>query len=157
MLNERLTSSIAKPVPCAYRGFSLIELMIVVSLIGILAAIALPSYQSYILRSRRIDAKTAVLDLASRQERYLSINNTYTLSAVALGYGGSFPLAVNSSGKSYYNLNVTVATPTAFTAVAVPIGSQVADVDCYTYKIDQLGTQSNLNASNTQITGTGCW
>jgi type IV pilus assembly protein PilE len=143
--------------PRTGRGFTLIELMIVVAVIGILAAIALPSYQPYIQKARRTDAKTAVLELACREERYLSVNSTYTVSATALGYGSAFPLGVNSSGQVYYNLNVSAATASAFTAVAVPIGNQTADTTCYTYQIDQLGTQTNLDASSNAITGTDCW
>jgi len=159
-----LSARIARP--CG--GFTLIELMIVLAVIGILTAIALPSYQRYIQKSHRIDAKSAVLDLASREERFFSINNAYTNSAISLGYGGTgsgiaFPLAVNASGQSYYSLNVTSVTAgtstitPAFTAQATPTGSQTSDSTCYSYQIDQLGTQSNLNASNTALTGTGCW
>jgi type IV pilus assembly protein PilE len=143
--------------PHGIHGFTLIELMIVVAVIGILTAIALPSYQRYIEKSRRVDAKNAILDLASREERYLSVNSTYSNSATALGYGSAFPLAINSTGTSYYNLNVTNATATAFTAIAVPTGSQTADTTCYSYQVDQLGTQSNLDAGGNSIAGAGCW
>ena len=147
------------------RGFTLIELMIVVAAIAILAAIAIPSYTQYVQKSRRTDAKNAVLDLASREERYFSINNTYTNNAAALGYGAgsTFPLAVNATGQSYYNLSVPVpasgATPpaTAFTGLATPTGSQTADTTCYAYQIDQLGTQTNVDSSGTPLAGAGCW
>ena len=147
-----------------HHGFTLLELMIVVAIVGILAAIAVPSYQKYVMQSRRTDAKNAVLDLASREERFFSVNNTYTNSAPALGYGptSAFPLAVNASGQSYYNLSVpTVTTATAtvaagFTGLATPTGSQTADSTCYAYQIDQLGTQTNWNGA-TQLAGTGCW
>ena len=70
-------------------GFTLIELMIVVAIVGILAAIALPSYQRYVLRSHRTTAVNALLDLGSREARYYSANNAYTSSltgANGLGY-----------------------------------------------------------------------
>jgi type IV pilus assembly protein PilE len=123
-------------------GFTLIELMIVVAIVGILAAIAYPIYTRYIMQSRRADAKTALLDLAARQERYFSINNTYALTAANLGYSGTFPVSVNTSNTAYYQLNVSLANTTAFTATATPIGVQTADTQCGTYTIDQLGTQT---------------
>lgn len=158
----------AAPTGRSGRGFTLIELMIVVAVVAILTAIALPSYQRYVQKSRRTDAKNAVLDLASREERFFSVNNTYTNDPTKLGYGAAsaFPLAVNASGQSYYNLSVpsvtaasgsgTTAVPPAFTGLATPTGSQTADTTCYGYQIDQLGTQSNWNGA-TQLAGTGCW
>ena len=145
------------------RGFTLIELMIVVAVVAILSAIGYPSYQQFILKSRRADAKNAVLDLASRQERFFSVNNAYTSSAANLGYGTSatFPLAVSVSGTSYYGLTValtaaTGTTPAGFQASATPTGAQIADA-CFTFQVNQLGVQSNLDSAGTAISNAGCW
>ena len=146
-----------KQVRVQVRGFTLIEMMIVVAVIGILSAIAFPSYASHIQKSRRVDAKNAVLDLAGREERYFSINNAYTNDAAALGYS-ALPLAVNSSGSSFYSLNVTITTtPPGFVATATPTGAQTNDATCYAFRANQLGMQSNLDSGGTSLTGTGCW
>jgi type IV pilus assembly protein PilE len=157
------------PAHRSSRGFTLIELMIVVAVVALLTTIALPSYQRYVQKSRRTDAKNAVLDLASREERFFSVNNTYTNSAPALGYGAAsaFPLAVNASGQSYYSLSVpsvtaasgsgATAVAAAFTALATPTGSQTADSTCYAYQIDQLGTQTNVDGGGSALAGAGCW
>jgi type IV pilus assembly protein PilE len=143
------------------RGFTLIELMITVAIVAILAAVALPSYQSYVMRSKRADAKNALLDLASRQERYFSINNAYTNDAALLGYGAgaTFPIPVQVSGNSNYDLYLPVQTATAYTIRAIPKGAQTKDTTCYTYQLTQQGTRSNVNASYTALTtGTSsCW
>ncbi|MFM9423883.1 type IV pilus assembly protein PilE [Variovorax sp. GrIS 2.14] len=148
---------------CALKGasgFTLIELMIVVAVVGILAGIAYPSYNQYVLKSRRADARNAVLDLASRQERYFSVNNAYTNLPTALGYGGSsaFPISVNVSGQSYYTLSATFsATPAGFVATATPTSSQVADTKCYSFQVDQSGAQTNLDSGGSPLTSSGCW
>ena len=146
-----------RPAHRRARGFTLIEMMIVVAVVAILAAIALPSYQSYIRKARRVDAKNAVLDMASRQERFFSINNKYSLTPADVGMA-SRPVAVNSSGASYYSLNWTVtaaagATPAGFTATATPTGAQLADTTCGAFSVNQAGVQT--------ISGSGsvseCW
>lgn len=123
-------------------GFTLIEVMIVVAIVAILAAIAYPAYTKQIQKSRRTDAKTALLDLVTRQERYFSMNNTYASTAANLGYGGPFPLDVLTSGTAFYKLNVTASSATGFTATATPVNAQANDTLCGTYTIDQLGTQT---------------
>lgn len=156
--NSPLASCIC-PTPRMSQGFTLIELLVAVAIVGILAAVALPSYRLSIMKGRRVDAKAATLDLAAREERYFSLNNKYTKNAVLLGYGAGtvFPLAVNASGKSFYTLNVTSASAGAFTTVTSPTGTQVADTECYAYKIDQLGVQSNVDANGNLVVATNCW
>src|SRR5882757_8794028 len=95
------------------RGFTLVELMVVIVIASILMAIAIPSYKNSIRKSRRTDAKTALLDLAGREERFFSTNGAYTATAASLGYG-AFPSSV---GGNYYTINV--AAPVAGTATTV--------------------------------------
>jgi type IV pilus assembly protein PilE len=147
--------------PRAARGFTLIELMIVVAIVGILVRVAYPAYMQSVKKSRRADAKTALLDLAQREERYMATANIYTTSAPALGYpNGSTitiasPMNVMTGTAAYYTLQVDVqaATPTAFTAKALRTGSQVADTQCGDYTLTNTGAQS--------VSGTGnasdCW
>lgn len=148
-------------------GFTLIELMIIVVVIAILAAIAFPSYQRYIQKARRTDAKNALLDLAAREERYFTVNNSYTADLSQLGYGGPSPnpsVAVNSTGQSYYTLAVSAVGPSAGTAPyttyqaqAVPTGAQASDTTCATFQIDQLGVQTNWKNGTQVDAGAGCW
>jgi type IV pilus assembly protein PilE len=133
-------------------GFTLIELMIVVAVIGILAVIAYPSYAQYSQKARRVDAKTALLDLGTREERFFSTNNTYSKTPSDLGYGGTFPIDVLSGSTAYYRLNVTAVTATSFSATATPVNSQLSD-KCGAYTLTQLGTQT---VSGT-LSAAECW
>src|ERR1700728_858913 len=94
-------------------GFTLIELMVVVAVASILVAIAVPTYQNQIRHSRRTDAKTALLDMAVRQEKYLTLGNTYTATAANVGYS-ALPTLIGSGG--YYNMYVCIGTATTSTA-----------------------------------------
>jgi type IV pilus assembly protein PilE len=122
------------------KGFTLVELMIVVAIVAILAAIALPSYQAYVLRSHRTSAVNAVMDLASREARYYTTNNSYTNSLITLGYAAD-PTLVTDANNNYYNLSVNPAsTATTFTLQAVPQGAQVNDT-CGTFTYTDLGVK----------------
>src|SRR5690606_16242997 len=88
------------------RGFTMIELMIVVVIVGILAAIAYPSYRSYVLRANRAEARALLLDIAAREERFFSNNNTYTADLTQLG----FPAAgAVESEHGVYSVSAAVA------------------------------------------------
>jgi type IV pilus assembly protein PilE len=138
-------------------GFTLIELMITIAVIGILLRIAYPAYMQQMQKSRRVQAKTALLDLASREERYFGTNNQYTSSGPALGYSGALPQAINISGTAYYTLSVTVpsSSPTTFTASATRISTTPQSTDkCGDYGINNTGTQTVAGGS---LTASSCW
>lgn len=129
-------------------GFTLIELMIVVAVVAVLAAIAFPSYRNQVRKSQRTDAKSSLLDLAGRQERYFTTNNVYTNVPANLGYSGTFPVSVPSGTTFNYGISVTAVGTggNTYTATAVPNGDQAND-SCGTYSINEQGVQSNSNAT----------
>lgn len=132
------------------QGFSLIELMIVVVIVAILAAVALPTYRSYIVRSHRVDAQRALTDLAARQERYLYSNNAYTKNLGDLG-------GTSSMAGSYYSVSIDPAatSTTAFSVVATAAGTQLSDDKaCQTLTLDQAGRQGS---TGTTTNDPKCW
>ncbi len=147
------------------KGFTLIELMVTVLVVAILAGIALPTYKTQIRKSRRVDAKTALLDLAGREERYFNANNYYTNSFANLGYAAATPQLV---GSGYYTVALTVTaagtgntyTPPTFTVTANPYtADQLKDTSCLYFSVDNTGKQtanSALNGTGTDTTAT-CW
>jgi type IV pilus assembly protein PilE len=139
-------------------GFTLVELMIACVVLAIIVAIALPSYQAQVRKSRRADARNAVLDLAGREERFLSIANSYSQTATDVGYA-VFPTTVNNG---YYQLTVAVPDPNqpgvtpSYIITATYFGPQVTDTDCAQFTVNQLGQQAALNSAGAVNTAT-CW
>lgn len=122
------------------RGVTLIELMIVIVIISILAAVAYPSYRQYVTKAKRNEAKTALLQIATMQERFYLSNSTYTADMTKLG----FPVATNflTDSKSY-RVSVTAATPATFSATAT---YQIADEEagkCATFSINGTGSKTS--------------
>ena len=160
-------------------GFTLIELMIVVLVVSILVGIAMPTYQSQVRKSRRTDAKTALLDLATREAKFMTLNNAYTTTPAQVGYSGVFPQVIGSGSTGYYTMSVcastatgtsatTVACPgaaagtTSFIISATPVAgtSQVKDTACQYFAVDNTGAQfassSAAGPPGTDTTAT-CW
>ncbi|HXQ31290.1 MAG TPA: type IV pilin protein [Steroidobacteraceae bacterium] len=137
------------------RGFTLIELVVTMVIVAILAAIAVASYRSQVLDSRRTEARTAVLDLAGREERNFATSNVYSAVPTQLGYtGAAFPVTV---GSGYYEVTVAVVagvagTPATYTITATPLGTQANDTQCTSFSLTSTGLQSatGSNAAN-------CW
>lgn len=121
----------------ARSGFTLIELMIVVAIVAVLAAIAYPSYREQIDRSRRADAKTVVMENAQFMERFFTQNGTYL--------NATLPIleAPKDGGTKFYDLAFAAGQPTAitFTVVATPKGAMAGDA-CGAFTITQTGLKS---------------
>jgi type IV pilus assembly protein PilE len=137
----------------ASAGFTLIELMIAVAAVGILATIAATSYQSQIQKSRRTDARSALLDLAGREEKLFSTTNAYSATPSDLGYaaaGVPFPIVI---GSGFYNVSVAIPTAVTYTITATPINAQVSDTACKTLTLNQTGLQGSTGTG----TAAACW
>jgi type IV pilus assembly protein PilE len=112
------------------RGLTLIELLMVIVIVGVLAAIAIPTYSNYMQRGRRADAKTALQQVRAAQEMWRAEKGSY-----AIDDGGGTAVtklrttmgAPDTTISNYYTWSFTVLSPTAFTAQATAIGSQATD------------------------------
>ncbi len=122
------------------RGITLMELMIVVVIIGILTAIAYPSYRQYVAKAKRNEAKSCLLQIATMQERFYLQNSTYTADMTALG----FPVGANFlTDSTSYVCNVTAASPAAFAATATYQKGDDEAGKCATFSIDGVGSKTS--------------
>ena len=141
------------------RGFTLIELMIVVAIIGVLAMIAYPAYTNYATKAKRSVATSMLTQIANKQEQYYLDNKAYTNDLTALNYSAD-PLYVDSSSnpstaaEAVYELDITAFTTRSFTISAIPRNSH-ASMDT------QCGTMTLTNTGQKGENGTGsvsdCW
>ncbi len=143
-----------------YRGFTLIELMVTVAIVAILATIAAESYSSQVQKSRRTDARSALLDIAGREEKLYSVTNGYSSIPSDVGYPGGVAGASFTVGINYYQVSIAATNaapgvPATYTITAVPVpgGLQANDSQCQSLSVNQLGVQSSTGTA----TAATCW
>lgn len=141
------------------RGFTLIELMIVVAIVAILAAIAVPSYRDYIVKSNRSAATSFMLQAANREEQIMLDMRSYVAVASAVG-NTNFPktptdaptginLTVPPEASKFYTFSIAIPTTTSYTITAKATGSQLtSDTTCPTLTLNQAGARTPAS---------GCW
>ncbi|MEJ2114540.1 MAG: type IV pilin protein [Gammaproteobacteria bacterium] len=129
-------------------GFSLIELMVVVVIFGIIASIAYPAYQDQIRKTRRADAKAALMDAAARMERHYTQFGRYSATLANSGISTTSP-------ENFYNITATVTNPNSqtFTLTAARANQQVGD-KCGNYSINQAQAKTVADGS---LSAAQCW
>ncbi len=141
------------------KGFSLLELMVVVTIVSLLAAIAYPSYMGQLRKSRRAEAAISLESLAQAQERFYSRFRTYTSLVAApdpcAGQACGLGQSSNSSEHDYYGLTAN-GNAAAYTLTATAAGTQLDDTDCRTLTVNSVGVKSGASASGGDTTDV-CW
>ncbi|MFN2301846.1 MAG: type IV pilin protein [Gammaproteobacteria bacterium] len=140
-------------------GFTLIELMIVVAIIGFLAAIAYPSYNAYVTKSMRSVGQSILTQVASRQEQFFLDNKTYADNLTLLGYAAN-PMTVSSDGQPngggqvvYQVVIDESTTANTFLLRAVPQGTHATrDTDCATLSLNHRGQKAATGTAPAK-----CW
>ena len=134
-----------------YSGFSLVELMIVVAIIGVLASVALPAYREHILQSHRAEARAAIEEIRNLQYEYFQNYKTYG-SLDKINYPGL-------TENAYYDLAITPANPGlkySATATATASSKQIQDTDCIIFAITSVNSLISYDNANNP-TASECW
>ena len=132
------------------RGFTLIEVMIVVVIVGILTAIALPNYSEYIRRGHRAEARAALLQGAQWMERAATATGVYPGA-------GAFPAVLKTIPSDRYDITIASADGSTFTLTATPKGAQAGD-KCGNYTFNQAGVRgANGKVQTDSGFDSTCW
>lgn len=138
------------------RGFTLVELMIVVTIVALLATIALPSYRDSVRKANRTEGRAALTEVAAREEKYFSNNNTYTDDLSDLGYDG----ATFDTENGYYTIAVENGacgdTVNCFKLTATINGGQQDDTGCTELSLQDTGVKGAEDDGGADTTA-ACW
>jgi type IV pilus assembly protein PilE len=146
------------------QGVTLIELMVTVAIVGILAGIAIPSYQESVRKSRRADVKGVLLGLTNAMERRFTEANSFcdaaaggtavTACGTATGDTGTPSIiTISTETASFYTVTISAASASSYTLSAAPIGAQASD-KCGTLSIDNTGSKTVASAT---LDASTCW
>ena len=138
----------------AHDGFSLIELMVVVAVLGILASIAVPSYQDYVLRSKLVDAPSSLAQLRVSMEQYYQDNRSYDANPGEPT--GTCGVAVSGSDSKYFAYTCeTSSSGDKFTITAT--GKSAGGADAFAYTVDQQNNRQTTAMPSGWSSDTKCW
>ena len=135
-------------------GFTLIELIMVMAIVGVILSIALPSYQQSLYKARRAEAKTLLLDLANRQEQLMLDSSTYTTDLAQLGYSEYKDEAGDRVYSPKLNPCASGSIETCYLLTAIPIKNshQEQDKNCTSFSLDSFGKKTATGDTKDE-----CW
>jgi len=122
------------------RGFSMVELLIVMVIIGILTAIAYPAYREHLFKTRRSDAMSALTQMQMILERCYSQNFSYAAAC------GAIPALPQNSQQNFYSIDVANLGATTYTITATPSGNQAQDIKCASMTVNQANVKSAVDS-----------
>jgi len=134
-----------RPAQHATRGFTLIEIMVVIAIVGILFGIALSSYQSNVLKTRRYAAQSCLMEYSQYMERHYTTNTSNPMQYT----GASLPSAACATSLgATYTISLSLLSSQAYTLQAAALGAQTGDAGC---------TAMTLQQNGAKVPATGCW
>ncbi len=147
------------------RGFTLIELMIVVLIASIIMAVGYPSYKRYVIKARRVDAGSNLLEISQYMERFFTENGRYNQDTGGTAFSLPFTKSPKDGTTTFYNISTTALTATAYTLQASPTGDQASDTDCGALTLNSVGVKcisggakcSNNASASIQEEVNDCW
>jgi len=147
-VNRKLTSPGAR----REKGFTLIELMIVIAILGILLTIGVPAYKGFLVKSKRVEATSLLMEAAGEQQRFYTENNRFAADMTEMGY----PAAQIESETGLYTVSVTDSSRSSYTLTATPVAteSQADDADCGSFTINSGGLKGIVGGTKT---AEDCW